>query len=119
MNAHTSLAIVGGQRGEQLDDLTVDVDGDKTVSIGVESRDGAGFIFNCAVERRRGLRLEPKEKAPERADEERLETNRAENCRAESKRLAEWGADDAAGAEADEQREQESRGEERRPAPPG
>ena len=48
-NTHAARAVVGGELGEQLDDLAVHIDGDQAASIRVESGDGARASSSMAL----------------------------------------------------------------------
>src|SRR5215212_1490360 len=81
-NPCAARAVVRGESGEQLHDLTVDVERDESLTVRVESHHGAGVVLDRALERHGGRRLEAEEHAPERTDEQSLERRCGEDCRA-------------------------------------
>src|SRR5690349_863277 len=88
-DADAAGAVVRDERGEQLHDLAVDVHGDEPVAVGVEAGHGARVVLDGALEGRGRVRLEAKEEAPDRADEQRLEGGGPEDCGAQPPGLAE------------------------------
>ena len=117
VNAHAARPIVCRQCGEQLNDLSIDFKRDETVAVGVEAGDRARFVFNGALERGGCARFETEQEAPERSNQQHLERCRSGDGRAELERFAKRCCGDSARAEPDHEREQQSRREERRPAP--
>src|SRR5215213_6500526 len=65
-NPCAARAVVRGESGEQLHDLTVDVERDEPLAVGVESHHGTRVVLDRALERQGGRRLEAEEHAPER-----------------------------------------------------
>src|SRR5215212_7880441 len=57
-NACAARAVVRGECGEQLHDLTVDVERDESLAVRVEAHHGAGVVLDRALERRSGRGLE-------------------------------------------------------------
>ena len=52
-NVHAARALIRGERSEELNDLSVDVDGDKAAAVGIEAGDGSRFVVDRALEGRR------------------------------------------------------------------
>ena len=109
MNADTAGPIIRGERGEQLNDLSIDVERDETAPTGVESCHGTRLVVDRALEGIRRPGLEAEEKAPERTDEQGLECGSGSQSDPELKRLAERSGRDSTRAEADHEGEQEAR----------
>src|SRR5258705_10945497 len=112
-DADAAGAIVRSERGEELHDLTVDIDGDEPTAVGVEAGHGARVVLDGALQREGWTRLEAKEEAPDRADEQRFKRRGAEDGCAQPPRLTEWLREESTGAEADQEREQHARREKR------
>ena len=88
-NARAARAVFSSERSQKLHDLAVDVERDEALAVGVEPHHGARVVLDRALERRGGRRLEAKEHAPERADEQSLEGRRREQRGTGTPRLAE------------------------------
>jgi hypothetical protein len=105
-DANATRTIVGGERREQLNDLSIDIDRNEAAAICVEAGDGTRIVFDGAFERDGRSRLEAEEEAPDRPDEERLERGGANDGRTKLPGLAKWSSEQAAGTEADHECEQ-------------
>ncbi len=68
-NANAARALVRCERGEELNELSIELEGDEAVAVRVEAGDGAGFVLDGRFERVSGAGFEAKKEAPERADE--------------------------------------------------
>ena len=108
-HARAARAVFCIESGEQLHDLPVDVECDESLAVGVEAHHGARVVFDRALERRSGRRLEAEQHAPERTDEQPLERRGNEHRGTGAPRLAERRREQTTGAEADEQREEDAR----------
>src|SRR5829696_775437 len=112
-NACAARAVVRGECGEQLHDLTVDVERDEALAVDIEAHHGARVVLDSGLEGRGGGGLEAEEHPPERPDEQSFERGGGERRHAGAPWLAKWSGEQPAGAEADEQGEQHARREER------
>src|SRR5215218_3151827 len=112
-NPCAARAVVRGECGEQLHDLAVDVERDEPLAVGVEAHHGARVVLDRALERGGGSGFETEQHPPERPDEQPFERGGGERRRAGAPRLTERHGEQPTGTEADEQREQHARGEER------
>jgi hypothetical protein len=52
-NAHAARPLVRIEGGQELNDLAIHIECDEATSIGIEGGDGASFILDRALERRR------------------------------------------------------------------
>src|SRR5215218_7346035 len=95
-DAGAARAIVGGEGGEQLHHLTIDIQGDEALAIRVEPHHGACVVLDRALEGRGRGGLEAEQHAPERADQESLERGRGEDGGAGAPWLAERRGDETA-----------------------
>jgi hypothetical protein len=68
-NAYATRALVRCERREELHELSVELEGDEAVAVGIEAGDGAGFVFDRGLEGRGFAGFEAEEESPERADE--------------------------------------------------
>ncbi len=108
--------VINRQCREELDNLSVDIDGNETVSIRVEARDGTGFVLDGRLQSERRPRLEAEQEAPDGPHEEQLERRRAGNGHAEPNRLRQWCGRNSRRPETHHEREHEAWRQERRPA---
>src|SRR5689334_10181890 len=76
-NAQSGGAVVAVQRAEELDELSVDLERDDAVALGIEARRRPRFVADAALETERGRGLEAEEHVPERTDHEQLEPEAA------------------------------------------
>jgi hypothetical protein len=118
-NPNATRTIVRGKVGEQLNELAVDVDGNEAISVRIETRHGASFVFYCALERLRGTRFKAEKEAPERSHDERLERDGADECNAKAKWLAKRLRREPDCAETNHHGEEQARGKQGTPAPAG
>jgi hypothetical protein len=68
-NAYATRALVRRERREELNELSVELEGDEAVAVGIEAGDGAGLVFDRSLERRGFAGFEAEEESPEGADE--------------------------------------------------
>jgi hypothetical protein len=68
-NAYATRALVRCERREELNELSVELEGDEAVAVRVEAGDGAGFVFDRGLEGRGFAGFEAEEKSPKGADE--------------------------------------------------
>jgi hypothetical protein len=87
--ARAARAVFCRECGEQLHDLSVDVERDEPLAIGVEAHHGARVVLDRGLERGSGRGLEAEEHAPERPDEQSLERRGDEHRGTGAPRLAE------------------------------
>jgi hypothetical protein len=73
VNAYATRTLVRCERGEELNELSVELEGDEAVAVRVEAGDGAGFVFDRGLEGRGFAGFEAEEESPEGADEKGFE----------------------------------------------
>jgi hypothetical protein len=74
---HTQSTVVGSQRAEALNYLTVNLDGDQSLTIVVEPAGRARLTHQAAFERHRGIGCKSKQETPQRFDQHPLEDKSA------------------------------------------
>jgi hypothetical protein len=68
-NPYATRALFRCERREELNELSVELEGDEAVAVRVEAGDGAGFIFYRRFESGGFAGFEAEEESPEGADE--------------------------------------------------
>ncbi len=71
-DTNAARTVINRQCREELDNLSVDIDGNETVSIRVEARDGTGFVLDGRLQSERRPRLEAEQEAPDGPHEESI-----------------------------------------------
>jgi hypothetical protein len=112
-NADATRSIVWRECRQQLNDLTIDIECDQSLTVRVEVHHGARIVLDRTFEGRRGRRFKPEQHAPDRSDEQALECSRGENRSTRAPWLSQRCREQAPRTESDEQREEDARGEQR------
>src|SRR6185437_5983783 len=103
------LSIARVQRGEDLDDLTIDLERYDALAVGVETGHCGCFVGDRTFERLRRFRGEAHRKVPERRNEDALEQQTPGDCSREEDRPAEQRPQEhPGGTEAEEHTEDEA-----------
>src|SRR5258708_16369238 len=96
-NTYAARPFIWRQGREQLNYLPIDIEGDQAATIGIKPGNRTRFVLDRALESTRGFGLEPKEKAPERPDEQRLEGSARDDRSPELPWLTQGTGGDSAG----------------------
>ena len=112
-NAYAARTIVRSECRQELHDLPIHVQRDQPLAIRVEVHHGARIVLDRAFQRLRRRRFEAEQHPPQRPDEQSFEGGGGEDRRTGTPRLTERRRKESTRSEADEQREQHARREER------